>query len=49
MTGDKNDRHVSPFHGDPLLQFESIESWKRNVKNETAWNGDSWMVEEFLC
>jgi hypothetical protein len=22
--------------------------WKRNVENETAWNGRSWMVEELL-
>jgi len=48
VAGDKNDRHVSPVHSDALLQFEAIESWKINVKNETAWNG-LWMVEEFLC
>jgi hypothetical protein len=31
------------------LQFEAIESWKRNVKNETAWKKHSRAVEEILC
>jgi hypothetical protein len=49
VAGDKNDWHVSPAHSDALLQFEAIESWKRNVRNETASGTGLWMVEEFLC
>jgi hypothetical protein len=45
-AGDKNDRHVRPIHSDALLQFEAIQSWKTNLKNETAWKGDSRAVEE---
>ena len=26
-----------------------VQLWKRNVKNETAWKGDSRAVEECSC
>ena len=32
VARDEDDRHVRPFAGDALLQVETIEAWKRNVK-----------------
>jgi hypothetical protein len=49
QAGDKNDWHVGPFDGDKLLQIETIEARKRNVKSETAWNNGPRAGEEFLC
>jgi hypothetical protein len=34
VAGDKNDQHVSLAHSDALLQFEAIESWKREEKRQ---------------
>jgi hypothetical protein len=45
----EDDRHVGPIAGDAHLEIDTIETWKRNVKCEAAWNKDSWAAEKFLC
>src|ERR1700679_823958 len=49
VAGYKNNRHVIPVHTDVLLQLEAIKPRERNVKNETAGDRDSRMIEKFLC
>ena len=48
VTRDENDRHVNSIDGDALLQIETIEVRKTNVKYEAARSNDSWTGEEFL-
>ena len=49
VARDEDDRHVSPIDGDALLQVETVEARKRNVKHQAARNKGSWAGEEFLC
>ena len=44
----EDNRHVAAFSGHTFLQVQAIEARKRNIKEETAWNQGSWMLEEFL-
>ena len=32
VAGDENDRHIGSLYSDTLLQFQTIETWKRNVQ-----------------
>src|SRR5258708_7404626 len=48
ITSDEDDWHINPID-DELLQIETIEVRKRNVKYQAARNKDSWAGEEFLC
>jgi hypothetical protein len=48
VARDEDNRHVNPIGGDALLQIETIETWKRNVKYEAARNKDSWAAEKLL-
>ena len=41
VARDEDDRHVNPIGGDALLQFETIEVRKINVKYQAARNEDS--------
>src|ERR1700737_3059459 len=49
VTRDEDDRHVNPIDSDALLQIETTEVWKSNVKYQAARSQDSWASEEFLC
>ena len=48
MARDEDDRHLMPFHRNTPLQFEAVESGKRNVQNQAAWHGCAWTAEKFL-
>ena len=48
VTGDEDDRHVNPIGGDALLQIETVEVRKSNVKHQAARSKDSWAGQEFL-
>src|ERR1700688_2509065 len=48
VTGDEDDRHVNPIDSNALLQIETIEVRKSNVKDQAARSQDSWARQEFL-
>ncbi len=48
VTRDEDDRHVNPIDSDALLQIETIEVRKSNVKDQAARSQDSWARQEFL-
>jgi hypothetical protein len=48
VASDEDDRHVSPFDSDALLQFETVEAWKRKIQHQAARNESSWTGKEFL-
>jgi len=33
VTRNEDDRHVNPIAGDAFLQIQTIETWKRNIKD----------------
>jgi hypothetical protein len=37
-----------PFHCNTFLQIETIESGKRNIEYQAAWNSYGWAAEKFL-
>src|SRR6266851_6574317 len=49
VTRDEDDWHVHPIDSDALLQIETIEARKIDVKHQAARSKDSWAREEFLC
>jgi hypothetical protein len=44
----EDDRHIASLVDYPLLEFQTVEARKRNVKDETAWKGGSRVIEELL-
>ena len=48
MTGDEDDWHVDVFNRQLLLQFKTVQARKRKVKDKTAGDVFSRVVEEFL-
>jgi hypothetical protein len=36
------------FNRNPFLQFEAIQTGKRNIQNHTAWGGCTRMRQKFL-
>src|SRR5580704_6180592 len=49
VARDEDNRHVKPIDSDALLQIETIEVRKSNVKYQATRNKDSWASEEFFC
>src|SRR5215510_16271065 len=45
---EEDNRHVGPFYGYPLLQFQTIEAGQGNIEHETTRSKCAWAVEEFL-
>jgi hypothetical protein len=49
MAREKDNRRVTTFGSEALLEFETIQVRRRYIKDETARNGGSRTGEEFVC
>src|SRR5215467_6617389 len=49
VARDEDDRNFRPFDSHSFLQFQAIETGKREVKDQTARNQGAAVIEKFLC